>query len=106
MTSEPSPYVGPRPFETEDQGRFFGRDREASDLLSLVVAHRAVLLYAQSGAGKTSLVNARVVPMQRDEEFEVFPTARLRATLIAALGEIGSEARSRPAWCACPCATT
>ena len=81
MTSEPSPYVGPRPFETEDQGRFFGRDREASDLLSLVVAHRAVLLYAQSGAGKTSLVNARVVPMLRDEEFEVFPTARLRATI-------------------------
>ncbi|GAB4441442.1 MAG: hypothetical protein Kow00120_09930 [Anaerolineae bacterium] len=80
-TPEPSPYVGPRPFEVQDQKRFFGRDREASELLSMVVAHPVLLFYAQSGAGKTSLINARLIPMLREAEMEVFPVTRLRATL-------------------------
>jgi formylglycine-generating enzyme required for sulfatase activity/Tol biopolymer transport system component len=38
-----------------------------------------VLLYAQSGAGKTSLLNAKLIPMLRDEEgLEVLPVARVR----------------------------
>jgi len=45
-----NPFVGPRPFAQGDANRFFGRDREISELYSLVVAHRTVLLYAQSGA--------------------------------------------------------
>ena len=48
------------------------------DLLSLVIAHRAVLLYAQSGAGKSSLLNAGLIPMLVQEGFDVLPTARLR----------------------------
>jgi hypothetical protein len=44
------------PFEREDSQHFFGREREASELLSRVVAHPALLLYSQSGAGKTSLL--------------------------------------------------
>ena len=56
------PYVGPRPFETTDRGVFFGRDREANDILSLLMFHRTVLLYAQSGAGKSSLINTSIIP--------------------------------------------
>ena len=74
-----NPYVGPRPFEERHQRRFFGRDWEADELVSLVVAHPAVLLYAQSGAGKTSLINAKLIPLLRDEEgLEVMPVARVR----------------------------
>jgi tetratricopeptide (TPR) repeat protein len=74
-----NPYVGPRPFEERHQRRFFGRDWEADELVSLVVAHPAVLLYAQSGAGKTSLINAKLVPLLRDEEgLQVLPVARVR----------------------------
>jgi SOS regulatory protein LexA len=57
MATEPqerNPYVGPRPFEPQDRYRFFGRDPESSELLSLVIAHRVLLVYAPSGAGKTS----------------------------------------------------
>src|SRR5438105_7133289 len=72
------PYVGPRPFESADQGLFFGREREADDLLSLVMFHRTVLLYAQSGAGKSSLLNTSVVPGLRDSGFTVLPVARVR----------------------------
>ena len=73
-----NPYVGPRPFERSDRPVFFGRDREIRELLSLVVAHRTVLLYATSGAGKTSLLNAGLLPLLEEEEgFEVFPSARV-----------------------------
>jgi Novel STAND NTPase 1/WD domain, G-beta repeat len=84
MTAEPSrrnPYPGPRPFERGEQNLFFGRDREVADLLSLIIAHREVLLYAQSGAGKTSLLNAGVVPLLSQEEFEVLPVARVRGLI-------------------------
>jgi WD40 repeat protein len=73
----PNPYVGPRPFERQDSPRFFGRDQEARELFSLIVANRAVVLYAPSGAGKTSLLNAQVVPLLEAEGFEVWPIARV-----------------------------
>jgi WD40 repeat protein len=72
-----NPYVGPRPFARSDKYRFFGRDRETSDLYSLVAAHRTVLLYARSGAGKTSLLNAGLLPMLEEGGFDVLPVARV-----------------------------
>ena len=33
-----NPYVGPRPFTREERRRFYGRERETDDLLSLVIA--------------------------------------------------------------------
>jgi hypothetical protein len=74
---ERSPYVGPRPFERQDRDLFFGRDREASEVLSLIIAHRMLLLYAPSGAGKTSLINAGLIPLLEEEGFEVLPLARV-----------------------------
>jgi hypothetical protein len=78
---ERNPYVGPRPFERQDRALFFGRDREASEVLSLVIAHRVLLLYAQSGAGKTSLINAGLIPLLEEEGFEVLPVARVRGLI-------------------------
>ncbi len=81
MSAEPNfriPYPGPRPFESNEQNLFFGRDREILELASLVTAHRVVLIYAQSGAGKTSLLNAGLIPALRAEGFEVLPVARMR----------------------------
>jgi hypothetical protein len=75
-----NPYVGPRPFERGDKQRFFGRTAELRELVSLVIAHRLVLLYAPSGAGKTSLLNAALIPyLEREEQFEVFPSARIQS---------------------------
>jgi hypothetical protein len=77
MESERNPYVGPQPFEAEDADRFFGRTREIRDLTSLVVAHRVVLLYSTSGAGKSSLVNAGVVPALLERGYQVLPAGRV-----------------------------
>jgi len=76
MEVDAGPYVGPQPFTPEDDKRFFGRDREASELAALIVAHSEVLLYSQSGAGKTSLVNTRLLHHLK-RRFDVFPIARL-----------------------------
>ncbi len=82
MVPEFQAYVGPRPFEQEDKFIFFGRDREARDLLSLVIAHNLVLVYAQSGAGKTSLLNAGLIPLLEENQFEIFPVARVKGTIL------------------------
>ncbi|HEX2955330.1 MAG TPA: hypothetical protein VHO70_00780, partial [Chitinispirillaceae bacterium] len=80
MGPEFQAYVGPQPFEQNDEAIFFGRDREARDLLSLVIANNLVLVYAQSGAGKTSLINAGLIPLLKKTHFEVLPVARVKGT--------------------------
>jgi len=74
----PNPYVGPRTFTTEERDFFFGREREARDLLSVVITERLVLFYAQSGAGKSSLINTRLIPGLIEEgEYRILPVGRL-----------------------------
>ncbi len=76
--AENNPYIGPASFGENDRGRFFGRDDEARELSYLLIARPAVLLYAQSGAGKTSLLQAKVVPDLRESgEMHVLPIARV-----------------------------
>ncbi|HXM49434.1 MAG TPA: tetratricopeptide repeat protein [Pyrinomonadaceae bacterium] len=72
-----NPYPGPRPFKKEEKDRFFGRETEARELLSLVTAHQALLLYAQSGAGKSSLINAGLVPLLLEEKFTTLQSGSL-----------------------------
>jgi len=72
-----TPYVGPRPFAREDAQRFFGRTRELGEVFSLVAAHRTVLLYGETGTGKTSLVQAGLLPFFANEGFVVLPVARV-----------------------------
>jgi YVTN family beta-propeller protein len=73
------PYVGPRPFgrNLEDQERFFGRNQETEEIITLISSHQIMLIYAQSGAGKTSVLNAQVTPELEKNGFEVLPMARV-----------------------------
>jgi WD40 repeat protein len=80
-----NPYPGPRPFEPGEPAVFCGRDYETRELLSLVIAHQAVLLYSQSGAGKTSLLNAGLMRLLREESFQVLPVARVRGLIPEAI---------------------
>lgn len=81
MANKPEPYVGPRPFSRLEEAKFFGREAEASELLSLIIAHPVVLLYSESGAGKSSLLNAMVVPMLEDRNSQVLGPARVGGAL-------------------------
>src|SRR6185369_10857479 len=81
MGAEIRPYVGPLPFTENDSGRFFGRDDEAEHVVSLTVAHPLFLLYARSGAGKSSLINADVIPRLRRSGAEIIGPIRIGGAL-------------------------
>ena len=71
------PYVGPRTFRTEDRPIFFGRERETRELIDTILSGRITLFYAPSGAGRSSLLNTKVLPGLEDEGFEVLPVGRV-----------------------------
>ena len=73
--ARPGPYIGPRAFRTGE--RLYGRDREAQDLLDLLISERVVLLHSPSGAGKSSLLQAALLPRLAAEGFTVLPPARV-----------------------------
>ena len=55
-----NPYPGTAPFQDrrEDRLIFFGRSREVTRLADLILSEPHVLLFARSGLGKSSLINA------------------------------------------------
>jgi len=55
-------YVGVAPFQVEHQDIFFGREADSEKLYSLVLSQQQTLLYAKSGLGKSSLINAGLLP--------------------------------------------
>ena len=76
-----NPFVGPRTFEEADGRFYFGREREARELFSLSISEPLLLFYAQSGAGKSSILNTRLVPNLRAEGHHVFPVGRVGGTV-------------------------
>jgi WD40 repeat protein len=66
-----APYRGIHPYRYVDKSIFFARDDETRDLLRLVVVYRGVMLYGASGSGKSSLVNAGLVPAAMLRGFQV-----------------------------------
>ena len=71
-----NPYVGPVPF-TKGQ-TLYGREADVQALVDLVMAKRIVLLISPSGAGKTSMIQAALIP-QIEKRFNVLPVVRLDA---------------------------
>lgn len=68
--ARPSPYRGILPFRYADRENFFGREREISELVAKILNYRLVVLFGDSGAGKSSLINAGVVPRLESEGFQ------------------------------------
>ncbi len=83
-----NPYVGPRTFSRQESDRFFGREIEARELMSLVISERLVLFYAQSGAGKSSLINTRLIPQLQTEGMSALPVGRVSGELPKGLGSV------------------
>lgn len=69
-----NPFVGPR--SLEEGQKIFGRERETQALYYKLSADRIVLLYSPSGAGKTSMIQAGLIPRLR-ENFDVWGPIRV-----------------------------
>ena len=61
-------YPGTRPFTAGDRKLFFGRDEDVEKLSQFSSLESLIVLYGKSGLGKTSLLNAGVVPRLCEEE--------------------------------------
>jgi len=65
-----SPYPGIEPFSYAYRDLFFAREAETRTLIQQIVLYRGVLLYSSSGMGKSSLINAGLIPLARIEGFQ------------------------------------
>ncbi|MDP8907966.1 MAG: hypothetical protein M3N47_02365, partial [Chloroflexota bacterium] len=64
------PYRGIQPFRYVDHPIFFAREHATRQLIRLVDVYRGVFLYGDSGNGKSSLVNAGLLPQARELGFD------------------------------------
>jgi tetratricopeptide (TPR) repeat protein len=72
-----APYVGPRPFNGEESHRFHGRSAESKELADLWQTNRLTVVHGEPGAGKTSLLQAGVVPRLEPTQAIVLPVGRV-----------------------------
>ena len=57
-----NPFPGLRPFTSEEDYLFFGREDQTNELLQLLREHRFIAVVGTSGSGKSSLVRAGLIP--------------------------------------------
>ncbi len=57
-----NPFKGLRPYQQSDREKLFGRDRDLILMKDRIFSARTTLLFAGSGVGKTSFLNAKVIP--------------------------------------------
>jgi hypothetical protein len=62
-------YPGLKPFERSQSALFRGRSEDVRRLTNLIVRERLVVLFAKSGIGKTSLLQAGVAPQLEEQGF-------------------------------------
>lgn len=86
----PRRYPGLRPFERSQSALFHGRRNDIEALTNLVFRERLVVLFAKSGMGKTSLLQAGCAPeMERQDFVPIFlRTERSDRPLLDSIGEM------------------
>ncbi len=57
-----TPYPGLRPYQETEQTHFYGRDTDTATLLEKIPGNRLTLLFAATGVGKSSLLQASILP--------------------------------------------
>jgi tetratricopeptide (TPR) repeat protein len=71
------PYPGIRPFAQTEIDRFFGRDADADALAELWRVNRLTLAIGPAGCGKTSLLQAGVLPLVQGGRSDTLPPGRI-----------------------------
>ena len=71
-----NPYKGPRAFRQSEY--LHGRNTDTRVVLNTLVAQKILLLHARSGIGKSSLIQAALIPGLKELGFFVLPTVRMR----------------------------
>lgn len=85
LDSERNPYRGLTSFDEAHHALFFGRTRVVEALDAAVVREPCTFVVASSGAGKSSLVKAGLLPRLRLRNWQIAPIMRPAEDPIAAL---------------------
>ncbi len=65
-------YPGSKPFVEAEKELFFGREEDVRRLTEMIRVESLVVLYGRSGLGKSSLLNAGVIPaLNKTGDFDV-----------------------------------
>ncbi|MEL7498343.1 MAG: SUMF1/EgtB/PvdO family nonheme iron enzyme [Planctomycetota bacterium] len=109
--SPESPWLGLRPFLTDNRHYFYGRSSEIEELAERVFQRRLTVLYGRSGLGKTSLLRAGIIPqLNRDDVLVIYlrlafheSAASLEQQVVNELlkhlpGETDQEADTKELW--------
>ena len=64
-------YPGVQPFRTSDRHLFFGRDEDRDKLYNLILLEKMLVLFGKSGYGKSSLLNAAIIPLLTESDRRV-----------------------------------
>ena len=68
---KPYRYPGSQPFSTDQKDLFFGRKEDVVALYEQISLQQVLVLFSQSGLGKSSLINAGLLPrLEQDPQFE------------------------------------
>lgn len=62
-----NPFKGLQPYSRADREWLFGRDRDLILMKDRIFSARTTLLFAGSGVGKTSFLNAKIIPELEDQ---------------------------------------
>jgi tetratricopeptide (TPR) repeat protein len=71
--TEGNPYPGARPFELRDYDRFFGRRNDSTSLAEIWQTNRLTFAVGPAACGKTSLLQAGVLPLIKNMRSELLP---------------------------------
>jgi energy-coupling factor transporter ATP-binding protein EcfA2 len=100
-----NPFVGLRPFESEESILFFGRDKQIIELMQQLHRTRFLAVVGSSGCGKSSLIRAGLIPklkagflIERRDVWNVVitkpgdaPLTNMASALLAATSESPSD---------------
>lgn len=91
-----TPYPGLDPYTADEAAVFFGREEEIEEVVARMhgtARDRFVVILGASGSGKSSLVQAGVVPRLGERRWTVLPTVTPSTDPVAALASaVGGEA--------------
>jgi len=79
-------YPGVVPFTVDQNDIFFGRTKDIQNLVDLILLRKQILLYAKSGVGKTSLIDAGVMPEMSQKFPSEYHFIKIRFNVYPSIG--------------------